>query len=61
MTESDLLFDLKDRVAELERENAALLARIERHERLLRKLGDLAKLDLQLAELEMSATNSQEL
>lgn len=48
-TESDLLYDLAERVGELERANAAILLRLSRYDKLFEKLGELVKIDLELA------------
>lgn len=47
--ESEELFDLKERVGDLERQIDLLRQRSDRAEKLFEKLGELVKLDLELA------------
>lgn len=49
-TESDILFNLVDRIGELQRVIASQQSRLDRHDELFAKIGDLAKIDLRLAE-----------
>lgn len=51
-TESQVLFETVERVGELERENTMLRDRLDRHDKLFAKLGELVKIDLALAEME---------